>query len=122
MKKILFIIALCGCFLFNSCYYDKEEELYGAGGCDTTQVTYSVTINTIINNNACLTCHSGPSPIGGFSLQGYANVVAKVNDHRLLGALYHASGFAPMPQGMPKLSQCELNKVKAWIDAGAPNN
>ena len=55
MKKILFIIALCGCFILNSCYYDKEEELYGAGGCDTTQVTYSVTINTIINNNACLT-------------------------------------------------------------------
>ena len=122
MKKALLIFVPV-CFLMASGgYYDVEEELYGAGSCDTTNVTFSVTINSIINNYACLNCHSEPSPIGGFSLQGYTNVKAKVNDNRLLGAVNHANGFAPMPEGMPKMNQCDINKIKAWVDAGAPNN
>ena len=108
--------------LITGCYYDVEEELYPPNNCDTTNVTYSSTISTIINNNACLSCHSGASPSGGFSLESYANVKAKVNDGRLFGSINHSSGFAPMPQGLNKMSQCDINKVKAWIDAGAPNN
>ena len=87
-----------------------------------TNITYSQTIQSIIGNYACLTCHSGTNPVGGFSLEGYANVKAKVDDGRLFGAINHSSGFAPMPQGMNKMNQCDLNRVKAWIDAGAPNN
>jgi len=121
MKTLLFAMIVICCFTGSGCYYDSEEELYGTG-CDTTNVTYSVTINTIINNYGCLTCHSGPTPISGFSLQGYSNLKAKVDDNRLLGAISHENGFAAMPQGMPKMNQCDINKVKAWVDAGAPNN
>ncbi|MFL5774217.1 MAG: hypothetical protein ACJ75F_13730 [Flavisolibacter sp.] len=121
MKTLLFAMIVVCCFAGSGCYYDSEEELYGTG-CDTTNVTYSVTINTIINNYGCLTCHSGPTSISGFSLQGYTNLKAKVDDQRLLGAINHENGFAAMPQGMPKMNQCDINKVKAWVDAGAPNN
>jgi hypothetical protein len=27
-----------------------------------------------------------------------------------------------MPQNSGKISQCEIDKVQAWINAGAPNN
>ena len=113
---------LMTCLSMGGCYYDVEEELYGATTCDTTHTTYSVTISGIIHNYACLSCHGGASLQGGFSLQTYADVKAKVNDNRLWGAINHASGFAPMPQGMSKMSQCDINKIKAWIDAGAPDN
>jgi hypothetical protein len=55
-------------------------------------------------------------------LEGYSNVKAKVTDGRLFGAINHSPGYAPMPDGQPKMDQCDINKVKTWIDAGAPNN
>lgn len=116
-KNLLVIISFV---LLTGCYYDVEEELYG--NCNTSNVTYSTTIKGIIIGYSCLSCHTGPSPSGGFSLEGYNNVKAKVDDGRLFGAITHASGFAPMPQGYSKMTQCDINKVKAWIDAGAPNN
>lgn len=117
-RKILMCIA--GFVFLTGCYYDVEEELYGT--CHTGNVTYSTTITGIINGYACLSCHSGTVPSGGFSLVGYDNVKAKVDDGRLLGAISHANGFAPMPQGLSKMTQCDINKVRSWIDAGAPNN
>lgn len=106
----------------SGCYYDKEEELYPNGNCDTTNVTYTTVIEGLINNYGCLGCHNGPAPSGGFSLQGYLNVKAKVTDGRLYGALSHAPGFSSMPQGAVNMTPCDLSKVKAWIDAGTPEN
>lgn len=122
MKTRIFGVLFL-CILFTSgCYYDVEEELYPISNCDTSNVTYSGTITAIINSYACLSCHSGSNPSGGFSLEGYNNVKAKVNDSRLFGAINHLPGFTPMPYSLPKMNQCDINKVKAWIDAGAPNN
>jgi hypothetical protein len=106
----------------SGCYYDSEEELYGAGSCDTSHITYSTTITGIINNYGCLTCHSGVAPVAGFTLESYSDVKAKVLDNRLLGAINHDPGFAPMPQNLPKMSDCDITKVRLWIEAGAPNN
>ena len=117
-KSLTAILAL---FIFTGCYYDVEDELYGS--CTTTNVTYSQTITTIILNHGCLNCHSNPPATGvPFSLTTYADVKAQVDANRLYGAISHQDGFAQMPQGASKMSQCDINKVKAWIDAGAPNN
>lgn len=107
----------------SSCKYNSEEELFGTNApCDTSNVTYSNTITSIIIVNGCLNCHVGPSPSGNFTLTSYADVKAKVDDGRLWGAINHMPGFSPMPQGGNKLTNCEINRIKAWIDAGAPNN
>ena len=119
-KNILFALA-CAALCY-SCYYHKEDLLYGNIACDTSNVTYSGTITGIIHNYACLTCHGGTAPIGSFNLETYAEVKAKVTDGRLFGAINHTSGYIPMPQAVGKMSPCDINKVKAWIDAGAPNN
>jgi hypothetical protein len=119
MKRQL-VLAIVGIILLTGCYYDVEEDLYGT--CNTNNVTYSTTISGILNSYGCITCHTGPNPSGGFTLTSYAGVKAKINDGRLYGAINHLNGFAPMPQGAPKMTQCDLNKAKAWIDAGAPDN
>jgi hypothetical protein len=125
MKGIISIaVIICifiSSFSISGCYYDIEEELYG-GACDSSNVTYSATIKRLLVNYGCLGCHVGGTPSGGINLETHANVKAKVIDGTLFGAINHSPGFSPMPKGGNKMSQCDINKVKAWIDAGTPNN
>lgn len=121
-KLILFLL------IFNlaliSCSYNKEEELYPdrTPACNTGVVTFSGTIQGILTNYTCNFCHGSIAPSGNISLVTYNNVKAVVNNGKLFGVINHAPGFSPMPQGLPKMSACDIAKVKAWIDAGAPEN
>jgi hypothetical protein len=126
MKRVTIIAMIIFAVVTSSlsltgCYYHSEEELYGIG-CDTTNVTYSTTIKGILNNNSCLTCHIGVNPSGGFALDSYAGIKAKVDDKRILGAIKHLDTFSPMPQGYSQMSDCDIKKMEAWINAGALNN
>jgi hypothetical protein len=122
MKKAMGILIIFLLVVLSGCYYDREEELYGSGTCSTANVNFSGTVNSILSNYGCMGCHSGSSPSGGISLRGHANVKLKITDGRLWGAINHSPGFSPMPQGGNKMSSCDINKLKAWIDAGALNN
>ncbi len=124
MLFIFLFIALMGCSKSN----EEDVNNNNGGGnnnpgtCVPTNMKYSTNIAPIIQAN-CFACHSNANAsISGFSLEGHSNLKAKVDDGRLLGAITHASGFSPMPQGSAKLSDCNINRIKAWIDAGAPNN
>ncbi len=91
--------------------------------CDTTSVTFSGSVMPIISLK-CQGCHSGTSPQGGVSLTNYTQVKATVTDGSLWGSLVHATGFTamPYPSGSSKLPECDLRKVKIWINKGAPND
>lgn len=119
MKRAFFLFFAVIVFILNGCYYDKEEILYGTN-CDTSNITYSSTITGIVNNYGCLGCHVGANPSAGINLETYANVKMVVDNGRLYGAISHAPGFKPMPDGAAKMNPCDLKKVKAWIDAGTP--
>ena len=109
--------------LLGGCYYDVEEQLYPAtGSCDTAGVTYTSTILPLLQANGCTGCHSGGAPSGNISLTDYNNVRTVALNGKLYGAISHSAGFTPMPQGGNKMSSCNINKIKAWIDAGAANN
>ena len=92
-----------------------------AGTCNTDNVTYSGFVAPLLANT-CVGCHSGGAPSGGISLNTHGGVQAVALNGRLYGAISHAAGFQPMPRGSARLSQCTIDKVKAWIDDGAPNN
>ena len=121
MKEKLLIVITLIVISSTGCYYNNEVDLYGSN-CDTTTVTYSTTIRGILNGYGCLGCHSGSSPSGSINLETHTSVKATADIGKLFGAISHASGFSPMPQGAPKMSQCDINKIKAWIDRGSPNN
>lgn len=89
--------------------------------CDTANVTYNSSIKSIITDK-CQGCHSGSSPAGGYDFSTYAGVKARVNDGKLWGAVNQVAGYSAMPKNGNKLSTCELDKLKIWINAGAPNN
>lgn len=92
-----------------------------AGQCNTSNVTYSGVIVPMIQNS-CIGCHSGSVPQGGVSLNTYAGVKAVANNGKLLGSVNHDAGFVAMPYGGNKMPQCNIDKIEAWIAAGAPEN
>lgn len=118
MKYIAIILAL----YLTGCYYDKEEELYGAVNCDTSNVNYTTTVTAILNAYGCISCHSGGTPSGNISLQDYPGVKNAALSGKLAGAIEHKAGFSPMPKGGGKMSECDISKIKAWIEAGTINN
>jgi hypothetical protein len=112
-------------FIVTSCYYDNEEYLYpgngGIIGCDTTNVTYSGTVAPILATN-CNNCHQPSFPSGGVVVNNYTDLMTVVNNGRFWGSINHESGYSAMPQGGSKLSDCNLKKIRKWIDDGAVNN
>lgn len=92
-----------------------------AQGCQTTDVSFSAVVKPIIETN-CQGCHSGGSPSGGINLSAYAGIKAQADNGRLLGSIDWQEGFSRMPQGGPKLDQCTVDQIAAWISDGAQNN
>ena len=124
-KKSLVIITLAAVtFFFSACYYDKSEEVYppGSGSCDTTAISYGTDIVGILNAN-CYTCHSGTAINGsGIKLDTYNGISAQAKFGNLLQVIEHVPGYSFMPKNGNKLSNCDINKIKAWINNGALNN
>ena len=127
MKKQIFQWALfvIGIGVLSSCYYDKEELLYGntnGGSCDSMAVvSYSSHVVPLFQQY-CYSCHTGGSPSGGILMGTHAADRAIAVNGSLYGSISHASGYSPMPEGEPKMQDCKINIIKRWIDDGTPNN
>ena len=90
------------------------------GGCNTDNVSFSAYVKPALAS--CTTCHKTGNAGGGINLDAYAGFKSAAESGKLYGALSWSSGFMAMPQGGTKLPDCNLNKIKSWIDAGAINN
>jgi len=126
MKKKLIILSaiICAAAIFGGCYYDKAEQVYPQSTvCDTANIRYSTDIVGILSAN-CYACHSGTaSASGGRKFDQYDLLKNNyVNTGALVKAITHAPGVVPMPYNMPKLQQCSIDKIVAWVNKGAPNN
>lgn len=87
------------------------------GTCDTVNIKYSTFVSPLVQNK-CQGCHTSTAPL----LTNYTQVKASVQTGKFWGSITHASGYSGMPKGSNKLADCELNKINAWIKAGALNN
>ncbi len=116
MKKLTLLLFLFSISLY-SCKDKEKDNPTPDSVCETSNVTYSNTVKPIIANN-CVVCHSAaPMNLGDVAtLQGVAN------SGKLYKVITHADGVPAMPKNMPKLSDCDIAKIKAWVDAGAQNN
>jgi hypothetical protein len=128
MKRTLISLALILILILTvvSCYYDNEEALYPqlSTSCDTTNVTYSVTIVSIMSNN-CYSCHSNKkaSSYGNnIRLETYADLTANID--RVMGAVKHAKGFSPMPNpdSGNKIKDCSITQLEIWVRDDMQNN
>lgn len=115
------LLVLFSIFL-GSCYYDNEEELYpNIPPCDTVNVTYSSSVAPVMANH-CNDCHGGTAPTAGIRTDTYNGLSVIAASGRLWGAINHEQGFSFMPKDAPKLSECDLAKIRKWLDDGFPDN
>ncbi|MBC6990742.1 MULTISPECIES: hypothetical protein [Hymenobacter] len=106
------------------CAYDNAEDLFKdqpAVTCDVSAVTYASTISPILTQN-CRVCHNSQITNGNVNLENYADVKRIASSGLLVGVVSHAPGYKQMPFGLPKLADCDIARIKKWVDDGAPNN
>ncbi|MCB0618317.1 MAG: hypothetical protein KDC43_02580 [Saprospiraceae bacterium] len=122
MKMRFGLLALIP-LLLTACYYDNKEDLYQFANlaCEFTDVSYQADVLPVLEAN-CLVCHNQGLQSGNVNLDGIANVRIQANNGRLYGSLNHDNGYAPMPSASQQIGDCDLQKIKFWIDAGAPEN
>jgi hypothetical protein len=122
LRKILGAVLFA--IFLSSCYYDKESILYPTvpSNCNTpATVSYGQHVLPILQAN-CYGCHSGVAPGGNIAMGTWAADNAIAVNGKLYGSISWAAGYQPMPLGASKLSVCNLEVIKKWIDSGAPNN
>jgi hypothetical protein len=105
--------------LAQSCTYYVEEELYPIKKCSTDAMSYTNDILPILQNNGCIGCHGD---LASVDLNGYHDVRIYANNGFIEGSIKHQQSFRPMPENRPKLTQCEIDKIEAWIAQGTLNN
>jgi len=130
MKKMKMKIALAalliGTMVFiSSCYYDKADLLYGGntGPCTDSAGTVSYAQKVVpLLQQYCYSCHTGNFPSGNQLMGTYTADKAMAMNGMLYGTIAHASGYSPMPQGVAKMTNCQIAVIKKWIDSGTLNN
>lgn len=120
---VLLFAVFFGLFPGTGCTWENEEDLIvETGSCDTLSVSFGEDIVPILSAN-CYSCHSNsnaPVFANGIELEDYQDVAGLTG--RIIGAVNHRDGFAPMPPGGEKLDDCSIEKIEAWINSGAPDN
>ena len=119
MKSLyhLFIIVLMFSLSLTACKNDKEEILYKSN-CDTANVTYTKTIVPIVT--ICNSCHAVPDPSFNNVVTSRYDSLSSVAKNGKLWLAVSWTGSHNMPKGGSKLSDCDLAKIKKWIDVGEP--
>jgi mono/diheme cytochrome c family protein len=123
-RLFLFLAAsggAAGLVLAAGCTYAHGPD---PGPCpDVAPATYAAVIAPIVSAH-CLECHGHAvyQTLGGgndySTYQGFKNQSASY----MLGCVRHTPGTDAMPKGRPKLSDCDIARLQAWVDAGQPNN
>ncbi len=120
--RFVFFICIAIVVLYSSCGKEKGN-LYVPLSCDTTNVKYNDTIKNIVAITCAVSgCHvSGGAGPNDFTI--YAELKAKVDDN---GKVYDRVfvNASPMPPtyAVKQLTDCEKQKIKSWLNMGAPNN
>lgn len=96
-------------------------------GCDATQFAFNANVAPLFKFY-CAGCHPAPGSTSIPNLTTYAAIQTELknNPGRLLASIQWTAPYntstTKMPQGSSQLSQCELDVIRKWVEAGAPNN
>jgi hypothetical protein len=92
--------------------------------CDTNNVSYAKHVQPIIQTN-CYRCHDANNAVlfgNVHYLDSYDSLKAHIAEGMIIGNIEHAPGFLAMPKGAKKLNDCDIAKIKAWVNQDTLNN
>jgi len=129
MKVTLAVLVSAGAITIAACTNESKENITpdnSGNNCDSTGITYSNYVKSVIDANCATSgCHDPGTQSSGYNLSTYAGVLNVAQTSRqgtslLLGVINHQSGFTAMPESLPKLDVCTINKITAWVNNGEP--
>ncbi len=115
-RKKLLIAGIIGATSFlMAC--KKTEVNTNTENCNVIQPTYEQNIQSLISTN-CSSCHADnyASKGSGVRLDNYADL--KIYASSALECIKHTDKYPQMPKGGNKLSDCDINMFKNWVDQG----
>jgi hypothetical protein len=89
---------------------------------DTLGMTYLTNIKPIFETKCGATdinCHKTGN-VDDINLDNYTDAKDLAVNDDLLGSLLHLAGYEPMPKDAGFLDNCNLNKIKNWVNNGEP--
>ncbi len=111
-----------------SCTSENEEEYFGECELvdeqgDTTDIYYEDMSH--IFEGICASCHDETYTYReGILMNSYHNVVSSFGElvpdtyvPKIIRAINHTGPYK-MPNGQPKLSECNINKIEIWFEKG----
>jgi hypothetical protein len=115
------ILTITGILLgltFFSCEKNAATPQVVSGNCNTTNITYKNTMQSIISYDCAYSkgCHAAGSIYPDFST--YAGLKYYADNGQLYEQLFISRRMPPSPQ--PLLDNCTLNQINAWINTGTP--
>ncbi|NOQ27715.1 MAG: hypothetical protein GQ564_20315 [Bacteroidales bacterium] len=122
IKYLVFIVFFVsfGLIYSTSCTFDNEEDLLKNFICDTNDIVYNDL--TYIFTDICSVCHKeGDTERLGIEMDSYLSVKASMNTGLVLQAINHTGPYK-MPFQQAKLSDCDIDKIEAWVNADMPEN
>jgi hypothetical protein len=122
-RKFLLVTLAIGAAVFYlaGCSKQNEDKLKGNIPCDTTNISYSLDVVPILQNN-CYSCHGGATPATGIKLDTYNALKIFASNGFLSAAVQHTGTVTPMPYLQPQLGSCDVNTIVAWVNQGMLNN
>ena len=116
---------------FSACSYTNAAKDNPPTPCELpATVSYVTDIQPIFQAN-CVRCHNSSytGANAGFIMSDFAQVQRWATTKKgstgitwMVGNVEQLSGFVAMPNDGGKLSACDIAKIKAWADSGAPQN
>ena len=121
-KKLLAITFIAIIFIY-SCTKDKgalPPPVVVADTC-TSNIKFSTQVTAIINTKCAVSgCHL---PSGYKDFTTYVNIMGNTSPATIKIRINStSSNVMPPSYSSYTLSACEISKLGAWVDAGAPNN
>jgi len=130
LRNFCYTVLFFAIALLFSCMYENEEELFpleaastniNESGDSTNVVSFSQRVKPILSQNCNSSgCHGAGTGAGRGNFTDYQGVKRKVDNGSFERRVLVQQNMPPNSRA--PLSQAELNDIRSWINAGAPNN
>lgn len=126
-------VILSAWALLGACSYTHEAIPEPACPSVPTAISYKTHVLPILKQD-CYRCHDAQHyqnlALGALNMENFSEVKywstpanGQNGQSWMIGNLLHQPGFKPMPyDGVGGPDACQIALIKAWVDAGAPNN
>jgi cytochrome c5 len=105
--------------LLNKWISKEAQYLTCESDCDISAVTWTKEMVPFIKLT-CAGCHSHSFPSDGVVLAAYADLKKKVDMGKIFGHIKRDNGFIAIPPRGSLVSQCNVDKIRIWIEMGVP--